>query len=371
MSFLRCTPSVFVIGSEYEILINTLENGIIFVDVAGESYYEENSGVLSSEKDYAKIRIPQEVLNKTKSYTVHYQKTINRKAYCSEMAEEEIKAYTFKPLEKTENINIYHVADVHYRFENAVLACSYFGEELDLLVVNGDIGEVETVKNYNEVAKFCGDISKGEVPIIFARGNHDTRGKLAERFTDYFPADGKKTYFKFEIGSLCGVVIDCGEDKNDNHLDHGFMKYWKFNTPYVYGGVNRFHEFRQKELSFLQNTTLDNNKIRFAICHCPPVMVTDNKDSAFNIEKDCYTKWNAELERMGIQFMLCGHFHKNFVLKQGDERNIIDHKYPVLVGSQPQKENFIGVAITLNRNKMEVVFNDKNHAVVDRLTVDF
>ena len=25
MSFLRCTPSVFVIGSEYEILINTLE----------------------------------------------------------------------------------------------------------------------------------------------------------------------------------------------------------------------------------------------------------------------------------------------------------------------------------------------------------
>ena len=143
------------------------------------------------------------------------------------------------------------------------------------------------------------------------------------------------------------------------------MKYWKFNTPYVYGGVNRFHEFRQKELAFLQSTTLDKNKIRFAICHCPPAMVTDNKDSAFNIEKELYSSWNAELERMDIEFMLCGHFHKSFVLLQGDERNLIDHSYPVIVGSVCLDEGLVGAAITLNKTGMEVCMTDSLHQIVE------
>ena len=36
MSFLSCTPTVFVIGNEYEILVNTEKNGIICVAVGDE-----------------------------------------------------------------------------------------------------------------------------------------------------------------------------------------------------------------------------------------------------------------------------------------------------------------------------------------------
>ena len=198
MSFLLCPPSVFVIGNEYEILVNANANGMIAVHVGNDVYYEENSGVLSSEKDYAKIRVPQSVLNEAKEYEVIYKESIQRKAYYSKMGEPQTETFTFKPLTKTENINMYHIADVHYHFEKAAKLATFFGDDLDVLIVNGDIGEVETVENYIDVCKFVGEMSQGKIPVIFVRGNHDTRGKLAERFTDYFPANGKDTYFKLQ-----------------------------------------------------------------------------------------------------------------------------------------------------------------------------
>ena len=106
MSFLLCPPSVFVIGNEYEILVNAKQNAMFAVQIDGTVYYEENSGVLSTEKDYAKIRVPQSVLDASKQYDVVYRETINRKGYYSEMGEPQSETFTFKPLEKTENINM-------------------------------------------------------------------------------------------------------------------------------------------------------------------------------------------------------------------------------------------------------------------------
>ena len=55
---------------EYEILIFLKEKGICFIEVAGQYFYEENSGVLSSEKNYVKIRVPQQLLDSNETYKV-------------------------------------------------------------------------------------------------------------------------------------------------------------------------------------------------------------------------------------------------------------------------------------------------------------
>ena len=103
MSFLSCKPSVFVIGNEYEILLNAEKNGIFNVSVGDEVFYEENSGVLSSEKSFAKIRLPQSVLDAEKMYIICYRETLNRKSYFSEMREAQYAAFAFKPLTKTDS----------------------------------------------------------------------------------------------------------------------------------------------------------------------------------------------------------------------------------------------------------------------------
>ena len=65
--FLKCNPTVFVINDEYEILVITQKNGLISVEIGGSIYYPENSGVLYSERNFAKIRVPQSMPDKNKT----------------------------------------------------------------------------------------------------------------------------------------------------------------------------------------------------------------------------------------------------------------------------------------------------------------
>lgn len=364
--FLKSNPCVFVIGKEYEIVINTVENGIIGVSVDGQIYYEENSGALSSEKNYAKIRMSQSILDNAGKYAVIYRKTIDRRGYGSLMGETQTAEFDFKPLLKTENINIYHVADVHYKFDEFEKTCSFFGSELDLLVVNGDVGEVETVENFEEVLRFVGKISGGNIPVIFSRGNHDTRGKLAERFTDYFPSNGKKTYFNFEIGCLKGVVLDCGEDKRDNHIDK------KASVPDVYGGVNVFHDFRLKETEFINSLEFkDDGKIPFAICHIAPSYTTPSGNPVFDIERELYAVWIKKLEELGIQFMMTGHMHRAYVLQPNDPASNQPANYTVIVGSECYHGSFIGTAVVLNKDNAKIMFTDQNLQIVSKCELTF
>lgn len=357
MDFLRCIPSVFVIGNEYEISVSTKENGISYVQIGNTCYYEDFAGVLSSEKDHSKIRVPQSALDTEKKYSVVFRRTVNRKAYRSELDEPQTADFEFKPLTKTDGINIYHISDVHYHFEIAKKACAYFGDDLDLLIVNGDIGEVETVENYFEVSRFVGDISGGRIPVIFVRGNHDTRGKLAERFGDFFPTNGKNTYFTFEVGSLYGVALDCGEDKADSHPE--------------YSGANVFELFRRRETDFLRAVPRKENKLTFAVSHICPSHTTKNKGNVFDIEKDVYTKWNKELDRIGTSFMITGHMHKTYLLGKDDERNTLPHNYPVIVGAECfGNDDIWGTAMTVNEKKLTVRFTDASCKIIKEAEID-
>lgn len=350
--FLKCNPTVFVIDDCYEILIITQKNGLISLEIGNEIYYPENSGVLYSERNFAKIRVPQRELNETKNYTVVYRETINRKSYFSQFGDEKRQRFDFKPLEKTDDIRAYMLADVHYRYDLAESAIADRIAELDLLIFNGDLGENETVDCYEEAAAFTGKLSRGELPVIFVRGNHDARGKLAERYSDYFPTNGQNAYFTFKIGVLSGIALDCGEDKPDDHAEYG----GGYNGAKVYNGRNAFGLYRRRELEFLKSLKVPKTDLFFAVCHICPVCPTLAVGSCFDIERELYSKWNAQLERLGTRFMLCGHEHKAIVLKDGDERNTVAHSYPVIIGSECEfsKENarLWGTYITISGGKI-------------------
>ena len=358
MSFLYCNPCVFVIGREYEILVLTNENGLVSIRIGDKTFYEENSGALSTEKRHAKIRVPMTLLDTEKKYTVTFRKSVNRRAYYSLLGESEQAEYSFKPLTKADGINIYHISDVHYRFDIAKKTASYFGGDLDLLVVNGDIGEVETVENYREVAKFVGDVTSGSIPTVFVRGNHDTRGHLAELYTDYFPADGKKTYFTFDIGVLHGIVYDCGEDKTDDHTE--------------YGGVNIFEQFRRSQTEFFKSLE-PSDKLTIAIGHICPAQPTSEKVCEFDIDGEVYSEWISELERVNTSFMLCGHIHRAYVLEKNDPRSLRPHNFPVIVGSACyfDKNEIWGTAIRIENGKAKICFTDSSRSVTEAHEINY
>lgn len=344
--FLQCYPSVFAVEDDYVLSVTAKFNGLCKIVIGGQDFYEENSGVLCTNKDYFKIPVPQKLLDEAKSYTVVFRKLIERKSYFSALEPEIKESFSFKPLEKTENINIYHIADVHNQVDFAARCASYFGKELDLLIANGDLTEVNELKNYYDLLKMTGAITEGRVPVVFSRGNHDTRGRLAEICNDFYPSKSGKNYYYFTVGTLDGVVLDCGEDKYD------------FNP--AYGGVNIFERYRREETEYLKNLKLKEGKIHFAVSHICPVQATEDKDSKFDIEREEYTKWNKELERMGVKFMLSGHVHQAYYLPPHGSGSLIDHDYPVIIGSEVEKGNLWGTAIVLGSRGMSAVFTDIN-----------
>lgn len=344
-SFLYCNPTVFVIDDCYEILVLTKENGVISIKVEDKTFYEENSGVLSSEKNYAKIRIPQSILNTSGKYSICFKKTINREAYYSKLEESVSADFELKVLTKENNINMFHIADIHYRFDLAKKTCEIADEDLDLFIVNGDMGEVETIVNYYDVISFLGSISKGYIPVVMSRGNHDTRGKLAELYTNFFPSNNYKTYYSFQFGNLRGIVLDCGEDKPDKNIE--------------YGGVNIFHAYREKELEFLRGLT-SSNAFTFAISHICPSHTARVKGNEFDIEQDMYRKWNLELDRLNIKFMLSAHMHKTYILNKTTERSTIEHNYPVIMGSGHFEDDIWGTYLTIKDNEVFVKFTYSN-----------
>ena len=353
--FLRCNPSVFVVEENYVILVNAKEQGIISVLISGVRYYEENSGALSSQKTFAKICVPKEALNNAKEYTVAYKKTVKRQSYFSKFEDEVTATFEFKPLTKQDDINLYFLADIHEQYSYACKTADFFGEEVDLYLIGGDFCEFNTWEDYFKVGEFLGDISKGKIPVVFARGNHDTRGEIAECFTNYFPSVGTSTFYKAPFNQFDCIVCDLGEDKWDDSIE--------------YGGSNDFHSFRERELQFLSKLNA-SDKLTFALSHVCPAKTTLNEGDIFDIERDIYGKFNDNFERLNLAFMVTGHIHATFILPAMDKASILPHSYPVIVGSDKNSTDVIGTALTITNGKLLVKFTNSNKEILTSHELD-
>ena len=356
MSFLKFNPSVYVIGEEYEIAVAVESFGLVTVMVGDEIFYEDNSGVLPTEKLYARIRIPQATLDSAGCYTVVFRKTIERKSYWSTLAEAEEAEYSFKPIKKEGALNFYHISDVHYKFESAKAVASYFGDDTDLYIFNGDIGEVQSEEDYLDVCRLVGEISGGRVPVLFVRGNHDTRGRLPEKYTDYFPANHKDTFFTAKVGTLSVICLDLGEDKDDGHT--------------VYGGFNNFHLFRLRQTEFLRKLLEQGERFDVAVCHMAPSVNNALSDGIeFDIEGELYKEWDTLLSALGVRVMLSGHMHKALVFEKNDKRSMRPHDYPIIVGSVMTDDYEQGAALVFLDDTLSVKFTDRDHKVTEEYEI--
>ena len=76
---------------------------------------------------------------------------------------------------------------------------------------------------------------------------------------------------------------------------------------------------------------------------------------------DLYEKWGAEADKMGFEFMICGHTHTvRYIRANGDEGDKFAHNYPVIVGVTKRQDYLSGTALTLKKNGsvMRIVGSD-------------
>ena len=364
MKYLSYDAAVFMVGKNYNIIFNTEEIGLAWVEIDGVRYYDADNGNIKCYEYIHKIEIPMERLDFAKEYRIGFRRAFERKMYFSTTEDcEYTKEYKFYPIEKKEHYNFYMIADTHSEHVHSAESGRYFGEELDFLILNGDIADGSAdVEQVLTTHKIAAGVLKGKKPVIFVRGNHDTRGAMACELSKYIPLQNGKTYYTFEAGNIFGICLDCGEDKPDAHESYGHMA--------------DFTPFRREQIKFLENIIKRGDYLKYdnviVICH---MRLTVEWNEAF---KDIYNEWIELLNVISPDIMLCGHEHVFYVLENG-EASFDDvqkrTKYPIVVGSQcrgndrtnhaDEEPDFIGTAVTMSKNDINIKFTDSRHNILE------
>ncbi len=357
---LKTDPTVFAVNNVYQIIVPV--EGMCFFSVkVGESeYFDASNGMMRCDTDVHRVEIPQEQLNAAGEYTVILRPVIARNTYGAETGEPISRTYVFRaPPQK--DLRIYNISDAHSLVAEPIAAAKTFGE-IDLLILCGDIMHVcDRPEDFMNVYKICSEITGGSIPVVSARGNHDMRGRCADRFAEYMPAANGKIFFTFRLGSLWGVVLDCGEITPDCNPEHGFTVCCD--------------PFRREQTEFLKRV-VDNSaaeyaaegvKNRIVVVHDP---FFERHNPPYDVARDIFKEWFTLInENMNPDLWLCGHSHRTEVRRPPYAVDEFGIKSPLVMASTPGKNFFCGGGFELGEGGIFLTFTDSSGEKSERIKI--
>ena len=247
----------------------------------------------------------QEVLYR-QSYNIFYGKVASTAAYRSGPL-----TFTTNNYVKNE-ITFSMVNDIHGRSDmlKTLLDIAQPARN-DLVLFNGDM--VSAIHNQQEL--FEGFMNVGvevfakEIPMVYSRGNHETRGPFATDFQTYFSPLSPELFFLVRQGPVCFVILDCGEDKPDSDIE--------------YSGITVYDQYRSHEAEWLKKAVQQpeflDAPFKVAICHMPPF------PGGWHGQQEILDKLVPVLNEANIDIMLSGHLHRH--TKSEPDAQI---KFPIL-----------------------------------------
>ena len=346
-------PCVFAIGNEYSVILPVKEKCLMWVNVGGKRYCDHDNGIMRGTSVVHKVSIPTEVLDREKKYTVVTRRIIDRKPYFPEIEPEVSETFEFCPVPTDGKLRLVCISDSHSLVKEPIAAARKAGK-IDLLILNGDVpNDSSTLENIFTIYKIVGAITGGEIPTVFSRGNHDLRGVYADCLSDYVPSCGGKTYYTFRVGSLWGMVLDCGEDKYDSHAE--------------YGGTVCCELFRREETEFIREVianaeneyAADGVKNKIIVAHCPFVIVGSFGDDVFDIEKDVYAEWTRLVsDNIRPDVMLFGHKHVSEIITPGSEKDMFGMSCDAVISGIPNHaaKSYECMSVNLDNGKYSCEF---------------
>ena len=342
-------PAVFAAGNDYQIHVRVNADCAVAVEADGTRFFDHSNGVIRTATRIHRIRVPQAALDRAKAYTVVVTPLLERLAYRSRFAPEERYDFAFRPV-PPDTIRLYHIADTHGETAPAIRSARQFGAPIDLLVLNGDIIDAsDRPSDFDAIYRLTQEITHGGVPVICARGNHDLRGRAAERLWEYIPTVNGKTYYTLRVGNIWAIVLDTGEDKPDSHEE--------------YNGAVCCEVFRREETAFLRDVIANADREynapgvshRLVIAHTPFTYVNR---PPFDIEQPLFRTWAALLrEQVRPELFLAGHQHCCLVSRPGDDFDTLGQPCTVVVGADPDGDRaFTGCGVILTQVAPKIGF---------------
>lgn len=272
-----------------------------------------------------------EVLDMKANNNVLYGKTVATNVYSK-------KPFMFRTYpDNGNNCSFVVFNDIHGRSElitNWSKDIDY--KKLDFVALNGDMAnstesEEQIFKDYIDALVAT---SASETPIMFTRGNHETRGMFAHKLQDYFPTRDGNFYQLYTIGTTCFLVLDCGEDKPDSDIE--------------YGGLADYDRYREQEAKWLeevvQREEFKSASARIVFLHIPPPI------GNWHGNKELQRLLMPILNKANIDVMFSGHTHKYSFHPEGSKAS-----FPIVVNDN---NSYIKCDVTTNKISVQIIDKD-------------
>lgn len=286
--------TVFAVEDEYQIAWSTSTASIGQLTVGDKTYYDAQNGENQVSKLH-KVCIPASELDEVKEYTITSTPVYFHMGYASLTGEAHSKNFTFRPVDMTDGLQAYVISDNHEVLVPAIKAGSYWGDDLDLLILNGDnINDLSSEWQISLIYRLASGVTHGTRPVIFVRGNHECNGKYAPRLADYVASYEGNLYYKVAFGQgenrASFLVLDTANDMAD---DHFLLKPLANYTP-----------LQQREVAWLtaQNGWNDG-AYNVVLAHCAFALNGYNR----------FPEWTQQLVTLidgKADMMMAGHSHR-------------------------------------------------------------
>lgn len=292
---IKVEPSVFDSGGEYYSVVWVTSgkgSGYVKYTYNGEekTVWDASGGLIRTDDTIHSVQVPKSELQGN-TYKVGSQQVGFKFGYNAfKRRTVESKEYSFNGVAKQDDIKLLCISDIHGMKKEMSNAVSYFTDKPDMVMLLGDVNSAMVYKSdfVNHVLKNAFTLSGGEIPVVYTRGNHETRGEFGAQAIRYLPSETGEYYFTFDFGSLSAVVLDSGEDKEDDHKE--------------YSGLVDFAAYREQEYNWLCSldaSDFENAAYKIVFSHDPTLTDHFGKD------------WTAPMIDLGMDLIVGGHHHTN------------------------------------------------------------
>lgn len=251
------------------------------------------------------------------------------------------------PATDTDSFTAVVFNDLHQHTQTFRALCQQIKNvNYDFVVFNDDC--VDDPVDHNQATSFISELTEGvcgdRIPTFFMRGNHEIRNAYSIGLRDHYDYVGDRTYGSFNWGDTRIVMLDCGEDKPDDH--------------WVYYGLNDFTQLRNEQVDFLKKE-LSSKEFKKAgkrvLIHHIPLYGNDGKNLCANL-------WTKLLEKAPFNISLNAHTHKYAYHPKGE----LGNNYPVIIGGGYKMDGATVMILEKKKDELRVkVLNAKGKILLD------
>jgi len=186
-----------------------------------------------------------------------------------------------------------------------------------------------------------------EVPFVYVRGNHETRGLLARNLIDYFPTTCGRFYCSFNHGCAHFIILDTGEDKADSNA--------------VYAGLADFDRYRRQQGRWLekdlQSESFKQANFKIVLMHMPPWKDTTEDWPGW---RGAIETFAPVLNKAEVDLMLCGHTHQFKHINPNEQQNA----HHIVIGAPDTS-----IRVDVSKEKLKVTVTKKDGQELDMFCV--